>query len=168
MWKIFFLVPSKKPATRENWDKLSVYFSLFESRNLQLCQKKPFDSWQFCTIGVLVNFITRKLKSKHLACLSWSQNMCQKNLSPEKQRQAKCLFFSFWMIEFTVIPKNKPIWCNWCFGQFYHSKLKSNCLVFSGDSFFWGNERKFFTHILGFNLSWKDAKLLKQWQLNNY
>ena len=30
MCKIFSLIPSKKPPTRENWDKLSVYFSIFE------------------------------------------------------------------------------------------------------------------------------------------
>ena len=30
MCKIFALVPSKKPVIRENWDKLSVYFSIFE------------------------------------------------------------------------------------------------------------------------------------------
>ena len=28
--KTFSLVPSKNPVTRENWDKLSVYFSIFE------------------------------------------------------------------------------------------------------------------------------------------
>ena len=32
------------------------------------------------------------------------------------------------MIKFTVIPK-KAIWQNWCFGQFYHSKICN--LVFS-------------------------------------
>jgi hypothetical protein len=30
MCKIFSLVPSKKPVTRENLDKLCVYFSIFE------------------------------------------------------------------------------------------------------------------------------------------
>ena len=30
MRKIFSLVPSKKPVTREKWDKLSVYSSIFE------------------------------------------------------------------------------------------------------------------------------------------
>ena len=28
MCQIFSLDPSKKPVTRENWDKLSVYFSI--------------------------------------------------------------------------------------------------------------------------------------------
>ena len=28
MWKIFPLIHSKKPLTRENWDKISVYFSI--------------------------------------------------------------------------------------------------------------------------------------------
>ena len=30
MCKIFYLVPSNKPVTWENWDILSVYFSIFE------------------------------------------------------------------------------------------------------------------------------------------
>ena len=67
MCKIFSLVPSKKPVTKENWEKISVYFSIF------------------------------------------------------------------WMIKFTVIPKkviwHLAIWQNWCFGQFYHSKLKSKHLL---------------------------------------
>ena len=33
MCEIFSLVPSKKPVTRENWEKLSVYFSIFEFIN---------------------------------------------------------------------------------------------------------------------------------------
>ena len=64
--KYFLSFPQKKTVTRENWDKLSVYFS-------------------------------------------------------------KRSLFNFWMIKFTVIPK-KAFWqlaiCqNWCFGQFYHSKI---------------------------------------------
>ena len=37
--------------------------------------KKSFGTWQFGKIGVLVNFIIKKLKSKHLLCLSfiWRQ-----------------------------------------------------------------------------------------------
>ena len=34
-------------------------------------QKRPFGTWQFGKIGVLVNFIIQKLKSKHLVCLSF-------------------------------------------------------------------------------------------------
>ena len=33
--------------------------------------KKPFGTWQFSKIGVLVNFIIQKLKSKHLVRLSF-------------------------------------------------------------------------------------------------
>ena len=29
MWKIFFLIPSEKPVTRENWDELIIYFLKF-------------------------------------------------------------------------------------------------------------------------------------------
>ena len=32
-------------------------------------KKKPFGTWQFGKIWVLVNFIIQKLKSKHLVCL---------------------------------------------------------------------------------------------------
>ena len=34
-------------------------------------QKKPFGTWQFSKICILVNFLTQKLKSKHLVCLSF-------------------------------------------------------------------------------------------------
>ena len=34
-----------------------------------LYHKKPFGTWQFCRFCVLVNFITQKLKSKHLLYL---------------------------------------------------------------------------------------------------
>ena len=34
-------------------------------------KKKPFGTWQFGKIGVLVNLIIQKLKSKHLVCLSF-------------------------------------------------------------------------------------------------
>ena len=71
MCKIFSLMPSKNPPTRENWDKLSVYFSIFLWLNLQLYQKKPFANWQFGKIGFLVNLIIQKWKSKHLVCLSF-------------------------------------------------------------------------------------------------
>ena len=71
MCKIFSLIPSKNPVTRENWDKLSVNFSIFEWWCLQLYKKITFGSWQFGNIGVLVNFINQKLKSKHLVCLSF-------------------------------------------------------------------------------------------------
>ena len=43
MCKIFSLVPSKKPPTRENWEKLSVYFSIFEWKN--------WSKHQFCRIA---------------------------------------------------------------------------------------------------------------------
>ena len=38
---------------------------------LQLYQKAPFGTWQFGKIGVLLNFIIQKLKSKQLVCLSF-------------------------------------------------------------------------------------------------
>ena len=35
-------------------------------------KKKPSDTWQFGKVSVLVNFIIKKLKSKHLVCLTFS------------------------------------------------------------------------------------------------
>ena len=69
MLKIFSLVPSKKPVTRENWGKLSVYFSIFEW--FTVIPKKSIWHLAICKIGVLVNSIIKKLKSKHLVCLSF-------------------------------------------------------------------------------------------------
>ena len=63
MCKTFSLVPSKKLVTRENWDKLNVYFSTFEWQNLHLYQKKSFSTWKFGKISVWVNLIIQKLKS---------------------------------------------------------------------------------------------------------
>ena len=42
----------------------------------------PFGTWQFGKIGVLVNFRTIKLKSKHLVCLSflWFFEGMRKNI----------------------------------------------------------------------------------------
>ena len=34
-------------------------------------KKKPFGTWQFGKIGVLVNFVIQKLKTKHLVRLSF-------------------------------------------------------------------------------------------------
>ena len=71
MCKIFSLVPSKKALTRENWDKLSVHFSIFGVIKFTIIQKKTFGTRKFGKIGVLVNFIIQKLKSKHSFCLSF-------------------------------------------------------------------------------------------------
>ena len=68
---------------------------LFQSLSDKIIKKSHFTTRHFGKIGVLVNFITQKLTSKHLA-------------------------FS----------------------------------VFSGQRFFWENERKYFPHILGPNHSW--------------
>ena len=59
----------------------------------------------------------------------------QKNHHQRKMRQTKCLLFNFWMIKFTVIPKEAiwhlAIWQNWCFGQFYPSKIEKQTLSLS-------------------------------------
>ena len=58
------------------------------------------------------------------------------------------------MIQFTVIAKKAiwhlAIWQNWCFGQFYHSKIA----VFSGGRLFWWNDRIYVIHILGLKGLW--------------
>ena len=71
----------------------------FQFLSDKIIKKSHFTTWQFGKIGVLVNFITQKLKSKHLAIS-----------------------------------------------------------VFSGQRFFWENERKYFPHISGLT----NNKLLKQ------
>ena len=90
MCAIFSLVPSKKPVTRKKWEKLSVYFSIFEWWKLELYQKN------------------------HLAL---------DNLT-------KLVFW--WILSFK----------NWKINTYFFS-------VFSGGRCFWGDERKYFTHIPG-------------------
>ena len=72
MCKNFSLIATKKPLTRRKWDKVSIYFSIFEWENLHFYHKNPFSTWQ------LVNFITQILKSKNLSpvflviwCIIW-------------------------------------------------------------------------------------------------
>ena len=106
MCKIFSLVPSKNLVTRENWDKLSVYFSIFLRLNLQLYQKNAIWHLAIWQIGVLVNFIIQKLKMNPLVCLSffWWQ--------------------VFWVNErkyFTHIPGHNNFWTK--FGNSNHSEL---------------------------------------------
>ena len=45
LWKIFPVIPSEKPVIRENWDKLSIYFSI------SICKKKPLGTWQNWSFG---------------------------------------------------------------------------------------------------------------------
>ena len=49
MWKIFSLVSSEKHVTRENWDKLSVYFSILNDKIDQNTNfaKLPSAKWLF-------------------------------------------------------------------------------------------------------------------------
>ena len=65
MCKIFSLVSSKNPVTRENWDKLSVCFSILTEKIDQNTNfaKLPSAKWLF--------FWCIKLKSIHLVCLSF-------------------------------------------------------------------------------------------------
>ena len=69
-WKDFYLI-LKKPVTRENWDKLRVNFVIFEWWNWSKHQFCQIFKCQMAFFGITVNFITQKLKSKHLVCLSF-------------------------------------------------------------------------------------------------
>ena len=82
-------------------------FQFFNDIIYSYVKKSHFATWQFGKIGVLVNFITHKLKSKHSAIS-----------------------------------------------------------VFSGQRFFWGNERKYFPHILGLRQHLKNV--LEALQGRNY
>ena len=57
--------------TRENWDKLSVHFSIFEWWNWPKHQFCQIAKCQMAFFGITVNFIIQRLKSKHLVCLSF-------------------------------------------------------------------------------------------------
>ena len=72
------------------------------------------------------------------------------------QRKLRLLSVYFLILEWWYIHlyQKKPfshlaIWQNCCFGQFYHSKIEIAISVFSGQRFFWGNERKYFPHNSG-------------------
>ena len=84
----------------------------------------------------------------------------QKNLWPEKTEIAKCLLFNFWVIKLTKTPilPNYHV-AKWLFSvNFITQKLKCKHLaisVFSGQRYFWGNERKYFPHTGGPPLTWK-------------
>ena len=61
--KYFLSLPQKNPVTRENWNKPSVYFSIFQLWNWP---KHPFCQISLCQI---VFFCTaQKLKSKQYVC----------------------------------------------------------------------------------------------------
>ena len=50
MYKMFSLVPPKKPVTRKNWDKLSFYFSIFLMMKFTVMPKKPFGIWHLAKL----------------------------------------------------------------------------------------------------------------------
>ena len=54
MCKIFSLVPSKKPVIRENWDKLSVYFTIFKWWNWP---KHEFCQIAKCQLALLYRYL---------------------------------------------------------------------------------------------------------------
>ena len=86
--KYFLSIPQKNLSPEKTETNWVLTFQFLSDEIYSYTKIKPFGTWQFGKIGVLVNFITQKLKSKHLAIS-----------------------------------------------------------VFSGQRFFWGNERKYFPHI---------------------
>ena len=75
MFKIFSLIPSKK--TRGNWDKLSVYFSIFEWSKHQFCQIAKCQM-AFYGIGtyLTINLVIQKWRSKHFVFSQFSLATC--------------------------------------------------------------------------------------------
>ena len=73
----FLSFPERKSVTRENWDKLCVYFSILPNcqvPNLLKPQNHEEDFFQIqCASKKVrtVSFIIQKPKSKHLVCLSF-------------------------------------------------------------------------------------------------
>ena len=84
-------------------------------------------------------------------CVKYFLLFPQKNLSPEKN----CLLLNFWIIKFTVVAKKNHLTLgNLAKLVFWSISSFKNWKVFSGDRFFWGNKRKYFTQITGLtNLS---------------
>ena len=62
--------PSKKPATREIWDKLSVYFSIFEWYNWPKYQFSLIAKCQMPFFGIIVNFIIEKFSLSQFSLLT--------------------------------------------------------------------------------------------------
>ena len=79
-------------------------------------------------------------------CVKYFLLFPQKKCHQRKLRVTKRLLFNFSMIKVTVIPKNAiwhmEIWQNWCFGWFYHSKIKKYTLSLSQFSLVTGYLRK--------------------------
>ena len=77
----------------------------------------------------------------------------KKTCHQRKLRQTKCLLYNFWMIKLTKTPilPNFQV-PNVTTINFITQKLKSKhlvCFSFLWRQVFWGNERKYFTHIPG-------------------
>ena len=88
-------------------------------------QKSPFKIWILGYASKLKAYAASKLRNMWKI---FSLVPSKKNSHQRKLRQTKCLFFNFWMMKFTVIPKkviwHLAIWQNWCYGQFYYSKIE--------------------------------------------
>ena len=123
-------------------------------------------------IKILVSFsnlekIEENCGGNKISCLVFGPGICviyfisfpqKKNCHQRKLRQTKCLLFNFWAVKLTQVSdthfaKSSSAKC--FFGatvSFIIQKSKSKHLVcrsFQWLQFFWGNERKYFTHIPG-------------------
>ena len=80
-------------------------------------------------INDLPTYLIRYLNNFTVRKYIW-RTFCPRDIY-QKLRQIKCLFFKIWMIKSTLTYNKKKSyfalgnWQNWCFGQFYHSKIKN-------------------------------------------
>ena len=91
--------------------------------------------------------------SRSEICGKYFLSFPQKTFWPEKTDIAKCLLFNFWVIKSSKKPfYHLAIWQNWCFGQFYHSKIEFKHLsisVFPGQRFFLREWEEIFSKYFG-------------------
>ena len=100
---------------------------------------------------------------KQTLCVKYFLSFPKKTCHQRKLRQTKCILFNFSMIKLTktpILPNFHVPSVFFCMTvNFMTQKLKSK---HSGDRFFWGNERKYFTHIPGLELKKLSTKLDKE------
>jgi hypothetical protein len=146
MWKIFSLVPSKKPPAREtvtikSWGIL-----------------KNFNFWmlRLTKTPILPNCQVPKGQTKFFS----SQRFFQKNewtnsvffVTHYYDRIVSLVFWKNSRIAKSPLEINWPLMASFC--KSYHLRIEVlqkcsafYCVSFSSERFFWGNKRKYFAHI---------------------
>ena len=127
-------------------------------------QKKPFCAEQFGKIGVLVDFIIQKLKSKHLVCLSflWWQVLCGNkrkyctNIPDLSRLIAGLPWLSIICIPTSDLPMRWECYWNVCFGTVQWANFFLN-----GHSYFTATVHlSFFTRMFyNFQTIWSIARI---------